>query len=88
MGISFKTSKTSTCFFLVLQLFSIVFPKERNIKLAGSIILLPSDSNISSPVRYSYLSIFADDNADIFAASLLISVFQFLISNLIISCHG
>ena len=30
-------------------------------------------SNISSPVKYSYLSILPDDNADIFAASLLIS---------------
>ena len=28
--------------------------------------------NISSPVRYSYLSILFDDNADIFSASLLI----------------
>ena len=29
-------------------------------------------NNISSPVRYSYLSILLYDNADIFAASLLI----------------
>ena len=34
--------------------------------------------NISSPVRYSYLSILPDDNADIFAASLLLSYCTFL----------
>ena len=28
--------------------------------------------NISPPVRYSYLSVFTDDNADIFVSSLLI----------------
>ena len=31
------------------------------------------DVNISSPVRYLYLSIFPDDNDDVCAASLLIS---------------
>ena len=31
------------------------------------------ESNNSSPVRYSYLSILLDDNADIFADFLLIS---------------
>ena len=35
------------------------------------IILLWSDGNISSLVRSSYLSILPDNNADIFAASLL-----------------
>ena len=34
-----------------------VFPKEKYINLACSIIWLWSDGNISSPVRYSYLSI-------------------------------
>ena len=41
--------------------------------LACPIILLWSDKNISSPVRYSYLSILFDDNAHIFTASLLLS---------------
>ena len=38
------------------------------------------------PVRYSYLKTFADANADIFAASLLISyyMFSFLISSSIV----
>ena len=38
---------------------------------------------MSSPVRYSYLSIFPDDNAEIFAASLLTSYCSF--SSLILS---
>ena len=37
------------------------------------VILLWPGSNISSAARYSYLSILPEDNADIFAASLLIS---------------
>ena len=40
------------------------------INLACPIILLSSDGNISSPGRYSFLSILPEDNADIFAASL------------------
>ena len=49
--------------------------------LACSIILLSSDGNISSPVRCSYLLILPEDNADIFAAYLLISycIFSYLI---------
>ena len=43
-----------------------------------SISLHWSWGSISSPARYSYLSIFSDDNADIFAASLLISYCSFL----------
>ena len=42
-------------------------------------------TNIYSPVRYSYLSIFPDDNADIFAASLLKPYCSF--SYLIINRH-
>ena len=41
--------------------------------LAYSIICLWLEGNVSSPVRYSYLSILSDNNADIFAASLSIS---------------
>ena len=51
--------------------------------LACSIILLWSDGNISSLVRNSDLSILPDDNAGIFAASLLILHFSF--SSLILS---
>ena len=43
-----------------------------------SIILLWSDGNIFSPVKHSYSSISSDDNANIFAASLLtISYYSF-----------
>ena len=51
-----------------------------------SIILLWSNGNISSHVRYSYLSVFPNDNADIYAVSLLISYcsFSFLILSSII----
>ena len=36
------------------------------------------EGNISLPVRYSYSSILPDDNADIFAASMLTSYCSFL----------
>ena len=49
------------------------FPKGEYANLACSIICLWLEVNISSPVRYSYLSIFRDHPADIFAVSLLIS---------------
>ena len=42
------------------------------------IFWLRLEANISSPVRYSYLLIFLHDNADIFAAFLLISYWRFL----------
>ena len=54
-------------------MFLTVFPKGEYASLACSIISLWLEENISSPVRYSYLSILPDDNATIFAASLLIS---------------
>ena len=41
------------------------------------------ESNISSPVRYSCISILSDDNVNIFSASLLISCCSF--SSLILS---
>ena len=44
-----------------------------------SVICLWLEENISSPVRYSFLSIFPDDKADIFAASLLLVIFYSLV---------
>ena len=41
------------------------------------------DSNIYSPVRYSHLSLLREDNADIFAAFVLIS--HWSLSSLILS---
>ena len=58
-------------------------PRGEYLNLACSIILLWSDFNVSSPVRYSYLSILPDDNADIFTASLLILYYSF--SSLVLS---
>ena len=55
------------------------------LNLASSIILLWPDGKIFSPIRYSYLSIFQDDKANIFAVSLLISHwFSYLILSLIV----
>ena len=62
------------------------FPKGEYAKLACSITCLWIESKISSPIRYSYLSIFPDDNADIFAASPL-TLYCIFSSNLIIDCH-
>ena len=56
----------SVCFFKALA-------KGEYVNLSSSIIWLLLEGNISSPVRYSYLSILPDDNADIFVTSLLIS---------------
>ena len=53
------------------------FPKGEYANIACSIICLRLEGNISSPLRYSYLSIFPDDNADHFAASLLMSYCSF-----------
>ena len=68
---------------IVFVCFTKAFLNEEYVNLACSITLLWSGGSISSPVRYSYLSIFPDDNADIFAASLLISYCSF--SSLILS---
>ena len=59
--------KASSCFSVGL---SKGFPKFVN--LDCFIICLRLDRNFSSSVRYLYLSIFPDDNADIFAASRLL----------------
>ena len=58
-------------------------PNGEYVNLVCPVILLRSNGNISSPVRYSYLSILPDDNADSFAASLLILYCSF--SSLILS---
>ena len=87
---TFKDFKASTCF---IPWSSIAFICSSNalssgeyVNLACSIILLWSDGNISTPVGYSYLPILLDYNADIFAASLLMSYcnFSFLILSSII----
>ena len=59
------------------------FPNEKSLNLACSIICIWLEGNVSSPVGYSYLTIFPDDNADIFAASPLMSCYNF--SSLILS---
>ena len=64
-------------FSIVFACFSKAFPVEKHLNLACSITPLWSDGNISSSVRYSYLSFLPDDNAHIFAASLLISYCSF-----------
>ena len=69
--------------FLFLFYFSKAFSKGEYANLACSIICLRLEGNTSSSVRYSYLSIFPDDNADIFAASLLVLHYNF--SSLILS---
>ena len=66
----FRDFKALTCFSVC---FSKTFPKGECVNLACSIICLQLEGNISSPVRYLYLSILPDNKADIFVASLLIS---------------
>ena len=62
---------------IVFACFSKTFPKGEYANLAYSIIYLWLEGNISSPVGYPCVSIFPDDKADIFAASLLISYCRF-----------
>ena len=57
--------------------FSYALPIGEYVNLACSIILVWSDCNIPLPVRYSYLSILAEEDTDIFAASLLITNYHF-----------
>ena len=72
----FKAFKTSTCFIpsssSVFICFSNALPGGEYVNWACSFILLWWDDNISLPVRRSCLSILPIDNADVFAASLLI----------------
>ena len=72
---SFSSLCLTSCF--PCSSSAVFFPRGIYVNLAYFIILLSSDGNIFSSVRYSYLSIFPHDNADIFAASLLISYFNF-----------
>ena len=76
--------RSSIAFICFLPYSSIVsvccykaFPKGEYVNLAWSITLLWSEGNIALSVRYPSLSIFPDDNADTFAASLLISYCRF-----------
>ena len=59
-----------SCSSIASVCFSKAFPNGQYANLACSVTLLWWGGSISSPVRFSYLSIFPDDNADIFAASL------------------
>ena len=70
-----KDFKAPTCFSVC---FSKAFPKKEYANLACSISCLRLEGSISSPVTYSYLSFFRVDNANIFAASLLISYCNYL----------
>ena len=84
----FEDFKAQICFSVR---FSKTFPKVEYANLACSIICFSLEGNISSPVRYSYLSILPDDNADIFVAPLLISYCSLssliLLSIVMISFH-
>ena len=64
-------------FFNCFCLFLKNLPHGEYANLACSITLLWSGGIISSPVRFIYLSNFPQDNADIFAVSLLISFCSF-----------
>ena len=77
----FKTSKLLICFFPCSSIAFVCFSKAFNKREYANLFVL--DGNISSPVRYLYLQILPDDNADIFYASLLISYCNF--SSLILS---
>ena len=69
----------SSIFFIC---FLNVLPSGEYVNLVCSVILPWSDGNIFSPLKYSYLSILPEDNADIFAASLLMSYGSFSSSRL------
>ena len=63
---------------IIFICFSKAFPKGEDVNIAFSITLFWSDGNIFFPVRYLYLPIFPGDNADFFAASMLILYCSFL----------
>ena len=75
----FKTFKASTCFFpwcsIVFICCSKDFPRGEYLNVACYISLLWSRGSISSPARYSYLSLLPDD---IYAPFLLMSYCSFL----------
>ena len=70
-----------TCFLpwssIVFVCFSKAFTNGEYVNLDYSITLLWFEGSISLTVRNSYLSIFPDNNADIFVASMLISYCNF-----------
>ena len=100
ISLSFESNNSllSSCFYylqlllfaflLDIKPFLLVFQKLflKESMQTSSIICLWLEDNISSPVRYSYLSILPDDKAEIFTASLFI-ILRFFICNLIINCH-
>ena len=76
----FRKFKAPKCFSVY---FSKAFPKAVYANLPCSVVCLWLEGNSSAPVRYSYLSVLPDGNADIFPASLLILYYSF--SSLILS---
>ena len=62
---------------IVFVCFSKAFCNLLIVNLASSIICFWLEGNISSPVRYSHLSLLPDYQAGIFSASLLISYCSF-----------
>ena len=75
--------KSHTCFSVC---FSKAFPQGEYENLACSVICFWVEGNTCLPAMYLYLPIFPDDNADIFAVSLLILCCRSYIFNLI-NCH-
>ena len=71
-----KILKHQLIFVFDIQLFFACFskgsPNEDEVNLFCSIICFWLEGNISLPVSYPFLSIFSDNKADIFAASVLI----------------
>ena len=80
-----KLIKLLLFYSFILNCFCIsnALPREEYVNLACSVILVWSDVNIPWPVRYSYLQVLPDNNADILAASLIASYFS--VSSLILS---
>ena len=76
-NISFWFTIASIHFSLLFNRFCLFFKSFSLCRKACSIICLWLEDNISSPVSYSYLPILPDENADIFAASLLMSYCSF-----------
>ena len=82
-----KDCKFLTCLFrfslIVFICFSNASLRGEYVNIASCIILFCCRGNISSSVRYSYLSLLPDDNLDIFAVDLLMSCYNF--SSMILS---
>ena len=78
-----KIQLITPCSTRVFFCFFCVFLKEWSVNLTSSIALYRFGDNTSSRVRYSYLSILPNDNADLFVAALLMWYCNF--SSLILS---